>query len=99
MYYEKNNCLEQEIRIIQGNALNLLIPDEVTVFYLFNPFFDEKTYFNWFCKVKEGIDRNRRKSILMVFWSMICLKNCHMQVDRVKLWGFPIFGKPVLLNI
>jgi len=66
IYYKKANIKKRNINIIQGNALDLPIPDEVTVFYLFNPFFDEETYFEWLCKVKESIDRNKRK-IKIVF--------------------------------
>lgn len=89
MYYEKNNCLEEEIRIIQGNALNLLIPDEVTVFYLFNPFFDEKTYFNWLCKVKESIDRNRRKIQIVFLFptisSMGAARKCKWLTEKKRI--------------
>lgn len=89
MYYKKINYMEKDINIIQGNALNLSIPDEVTIFYLFNPFFDEKTYLDWLCKVKESIDRNKRKIKIVFLFptisSMGAARKCNWLIEKKRI--------------
>ncbi len=61
MYAKRSGCKKTNFRIYEGNALDVPIDDDVTVFYLFNPFCDITTYKRWLNQVETSIERCHRK--------------------------------------
>ena len=70
-YTQQNNRKEDSFRVYNGNAIELPIDDDVTVFYLFNPFYDKTTYEKWLDNVKASIKRHPRKIKVLLLYPTV----------------------------
>ena len=67
VYTRQNTCKVSNFRIYKGDALETPVDDDITVFYLFNPFCHRTAYHKWFNLVRASIKRcNRKIKILLL---------------------------------
>ena len=90
-YKVKNKRYKQKIDIIQGNAIEMPIDDDITCFYLFNSFYDKETYMEWLALVKKSLDRNKRKIKIIILYptvaSMGAMRSCDWLHEKCRVWS------------
>lgn len=91
----KKKYAEVEIIIQKGNVLLEDIPDDVNIFYFYNPFFDSETYFECFNKIKESLLRKARKIKLIFLYPTVSVSVAIEKSDWLKkLWRIHKEGYP-----
>ena len=72
----QNNLLKipknmRHISFFNEDALEFCIDDQITCFYLFNTFYDKNTYLDWLNRVKESLERNKRKIKIIILFPTV----------------------------
>lgn len=68
-YAEKTRT--QKISVLCCDAIETPISDDVTCFYLANPFYDKETYTQWFNNLSTSLERNPRPIKLLIYFPTV----------------------------
>lgn len=85
--YLSKSEYKYEIQVLECNALDLNIDDDVSVFYLFNTFYDKETYLCWLQNVKESLERNRRKIKILILYPTVASMGAMRECDWLEEKG------------
>lgn len=79
-------CLATEqkdsFEIINDNAINIEIDDDITFFYIFNTFYDKETYSLWLDNVEKSLKRKNRKITIALLYPTVA----SMGAMRERSW-------------
>ncbi len=84
-----DRCPKASFRIYNGNALEIPIDDDVTVFYLFNPFYDKATYAQWLKQVRVSIEKCPRRIKILLLYPTVAsegaIRNCDWLQEKRRI--------------